>query len=51
MHRHAAARFRRLAAAARTQETRTELEERARKHDQLADDLMELGGPNDAGRE
>jgi hypothetical protein len=50
MHRHVAARLRRLATAARTQEVRTELEERARKHDQLADDLIELGRsqqPND----
>ena len=50
MHRHVAVRFWRLAAAARTQEVRAELEERARKHDQLADDLIELGRsqqPND----
>jgi hypothetical protein len=54
MHRHVGARLRRLAAAARTHEVRTELEERARKHDRLADDLIALGRPqqpDDTGRE
>ena len=55
MHRHVAVRFWRLAAAARTAEVRAELEERARKHDQLADDLIAIGSrsqqPNDARRE
>ena len=49
MHRHVAVRFWRLAAAARTPEVRAELEERARKHDQLASDLFDLSSARTDG--